>query len=77
MDWIKVTPETMPPDKKPVMVTVRSKTNPSFTDFMKDVAWYSDNGGAWGWDEGEDCTVFLDDDMEVTHWMPYPEPANS
>ena len=57
MDWIKVTPEAMPPDK--------------------DVAWYSDNGGAWGWDEGEDCAVFLDDDMEVTHWMPYPEPANS
>lgn len=23
MDWIKVTPETMPPDMEPVMVTVR------------------------------------------------------
>lgn len=41
---------------------------------MKDVVWSAQNGG-WAYDDGSDCLVYLDDNLEVTHWMPYPDPA--
>ena len=75
MEWIKVTPETMPPAMCPVMVTVRSKKDPDFVDLMKNVLWNPEYEDGWCWDDGADCYVYLDDNMEVTHWMPYPEPA--
>ena len=71
--WIKVTPDTMPPDMEAVLVTARCRDKRST---MADVRW---NGllGLWEmlleasdyyWAELWDC-------YEVTHWMPYPAPA--
>lgn len=71
MDWIKVTPETMPPDMEPVMVTVKGKLG---SDIMKDVVWEQKSNG-WAYDDGADCLIYLDENLKVTHWMPYPEPA--
>ena len=71
MNWLKVTPETMPPDMEPVIVTVKGKCG---KDIMKDVVWSAQNGG-WAYDDGSDCLVYLDDNLEFTHWMPYPDPA--
>ena len=70
MDWIKCT-DRMPPDMEPVMVTVKGKLG---KDIMKDVVWNAQNSG-WAYDDGADCLIYLDDSLEVTHWMPYPEPA--
>lgn len=70
MDWIKCT-DRMPPDMEPVMVTVKGKCG---KDIMKDVMWSAQNG-EWAYDDGTDCLVYLDADLAVTHWSPYPEPA--
>lgn len=74
MDWIKVKPETMPPDVEPVMVTVRVDGGEKQT--WADVRY---NQEYQGWellsDVVEDCWEKLGNDCEVTHWMPYPEPA--
>ena len=53
------------------MVTVKGKLG---KDIMKDVVWNAQNSG-WAYDDGADCLIYLDDSLEVTHWMPYPEPA--
>lgn len=73
MDWIKVT-DRLPKDGELVIATVRSKKDLSFKDIMKDVS-YIKECGEWGWDDGADCIILLDENMEVTHWMPYPAPA--
>jgi len=72
-DWIKCT-DRMPPDMEPVMVTVRIndggkqtwvdvRYNPEYKEWEQ----FADAVGDY-W-EG------LGKDYEVTHWMPYPEPA--
>lgn len=70
MAWIKCT-DRMPPDMEPVIVTVKGKYG---KDIMKDVMWSAQNG-EWAYDDGADFLVYLDGDLAVTHWMPYPEPA--
>lgn len=70
MDWIKCT-DRMPPDMEPVMVTVKGKLG---SDIMKDVVWEQKSNG-WAYDDGADCLIYLDENLKVTHWMPYPEPA--
>lgn len=73
MDWIKVT-QAMPPSMEPVIVTVQSKTDRAFKDIMKDVRWDSDKS-EWCFEDGPEQFVPIYENMEVTHWMPYPEPA--
>ena len=70
--WISVS-QKMPKNMEPVMVTVRSKKDPNFKDIMKDMLW-NEAESEWCWEE-KDCYIFMDENMEVTHWMPYPEPA--
>lgn len=74
MAWIKVTPETMPPDMEPVFITVRSKRDHDFKDVMKDVFW-NETERCWRWSDGNGDLAVLDNCMEVTHWMAYPKPA--
>ena len=71
MDWIKVTPETMPPDMEPVMVTLM------FSDADGKFVWADAryNGVKWEYLSNSWDNVWSDIDGEVTHWMPYPEPA--
>ena len=70
MDWIKCT-DRMPPDMEPVIVTVVWRGNKCVE---ADV--YRENG-CWKQDydsmDGGDTNYYLDD--EITHWIPWPEPA--
>lgn len=71
MNWIKVTPETMPPDMEPVIVTVDDKYNPP------KYTWGGrTNKGKWELlIEAGDVYASIKEWILVTHWMPYPEPA--
>lgn len=72
MNWIKVAPETMPTENEPLLTTIRfyGIENPVV---CADVRWNAENG--WEWlASTHDCT-WEPIDGEVTHWMPYPEPA--
>lgn len=69
MNWIKVTPETMPPDMDPVMVTVRHTGN--FKSVYVD-ARYNAAIGRWQFEYGGNYINF---DSQVTHWAFWPKPA--
>lgn len=75
MEWIKATPDNMPPENQAVLVTIFVGDTEQQNAFVwADVRW-SDKG-RWeylsnSWD-GIWSTI---DDGAVTHWMPYPEPA--
>lgn len=70
MDWIKVTPDTMPPEGEEVLVTV---DNYGYSKETLGGATYTEYSG-WmvlcGSDEGAEPIY-----GKVTHWMPYPAPA--
>lgn len=75
MEWIKVTPETIPPEGELVLVTVHGQ---QLHDVWGNVYYDRD---LEHWVEAS-CTLNPDDDrlvddggLKVTHWMPYPEPA--
>ena len=81
MDWIKVTPETMPPDMEPVMVTafhrglvVDAEPGEKFVSY--DVRW-NEKLQAWEVQEWNICEMEWTTwhDLEITHWMPVPKPA--
>lgn len=86
MEWIKVSPDTMPPDKQPVIVTVHYKDWGKPKDpkgFVLPVAWRKDNMwcgpcsyGPYGQysceDEGASALWYK---WVVTDWMPLPKPA--
>lgn len=72
MHWIKVTPETMPPDKGMVLVTVKDVSGQKWVE--SDICWNEKEGKWQHWhSDGFWENLLLGD--EVTHWMPYPEPA--
>lgn len=73
MDWIKVTPETMPTDNELVFVTCKNRYGKRYV--LHDIV-YSAEYSCWKWGKeeyGNDYWPTLTDD--VTHWMPYPGPA--
>ncbi len=72
MNWIKLTPDTMPPDGDIVMVTVESWNG------ERDVypeARFNKKRGKWEWPYEAGADYWDDIDEKVTHWMPLPEPA--
>lgn len=72
MDWIKVTPETMPPERENVLVTIRyDDSDEKFV--WADVRWSKDVG--WEYLASSFDDIWTSVDGEVTHWMPYPKPA--
>lgn len=74
MKWIKVTPETMPPDNRPVIATAKFLENVVYgwKIVLHDVVW-EENTKQWiDWDRPK---IIEDDSFVITHWMPYPEPA--
>lgn len=90
MDWIKVTPETMPTDMVPVMVTILQRFckydegNLHYSPFVAGP--YRRNRGEWEYrlsgcitetSDGEWGTIHQGTDEReiVTHWMPMPKPA--
>ena len=76
MDWIKVTPETMPPDMEPVIVTVKIPENGKHKDKERKEVWaeiYLENG-SWMYD-ANDGEHEIWDKAVVTHWMPMPKAA--
>ena len=70
MDWIKVT--TMPPDKESVMVTVEDSDGDRY---VYPEARFNKHFGKWEWPYELGADYWEDIVGEVTHWMPYPEPA--
>lgn len=71
MKWIKVTPDTMPSEMEFVLVTAKYNSGERYTEaevrYSKKYGWeyLADSmGGYWSDMRGE-----------VTHWMPYPAPA--
>lgn len=75
MDWVKVTPDTMPPENEIVIGAVAQ----SGTVRPLDILW---SGISWsrysnGWQiEPTDCSVtrFVEnDDFELRFWMPFKE----
>lgn len=82
-NWIKVTTETMPPDMEPVIVTVE-EGGKKYT--IADVRYNPDCGWTVLSDCSGSCCSTLKEVKEdgywewignckVTHWMPYPDPA--
>ena len=74
MGWIKVTPETMPPEGMDVLTTLEHPDGTRITSLT--AARYVH--GKWEILLNTDTLRFLwvaADDLPVTHWMPYPEPA--
>lgn len=73
--WVKVTPETLPPDKEPVLATI---CYPDSVDNMKAV-WadvrYNHDSEKWEYLSNSWQSVWSDVEGEVTHWMSYPSPA--
>lgn len=73
--WIKATPTTMPKNLEPVMATVVGKHG---KDIMKDAVW-DEAENKWGYVDtydDEEYIAYLEEDFVVTHWMPYPAPAD-
>ncbi len=71
MDWIKVTPETMPPDMEPVFATVVDK----YRTPQKSVWIMRNNNGVWESFVEDDYFTKVDEWVKVTHWAKWPEPA--
>lgn len=71
MDWIKVTPETMPPDMQEVIVTFENEKKER--DVQLQARW-NDKHGHWEF-LGYDWEEARDPFYKVTHWMPWPEAA--
>lgn len=76
MDWIKVTPEAMPPDGEPILITIESWMDKHRYVWETQARWHNgfyevweDDGLACGWASGRFAG------SKVTHWMPWPEPA--
>lgn len=65
MEWISAK-ERMPPDKVEVLAYCKRSLNGYGRKSYLDVAWYNSNFDYW-----ENLTHV---DVEVTHWMPLPEP---
>lgn len=76
MDWIKVTPETMPHEFTTCIITIEIGYEWEPPRKVTDVAQYRPGegylDGCWDtfndWDEGQQ-------NIKVTHWMCLPEPA--
>lgn len=72
MAWIKVTPETMPLEGEAVIVTIRYDDSDKRVVWA-DVRWREDVG--WEYLSNSWDSIWSQVDGAVTHWMPYPEPA--
>ena len=75
MAWIKCT-DRPPPDMEPVIVTVKVPAKGRRKDKERKEVWadiYLKNG-VWMYDEN-DGEHEIWDKAAVTHWMPWPEPA--
>lgn len=74
MDWIKVTPETMPPKGKRLILT---SENPDGSKTIDIAVWCVEEKGWLLLLPGFHPSTLADSKTEftITHWMPYPEPA--
>lgn len=78
MEWIKVTPETMPNEYSHCFITIeigyeweRPRRVTDIAQYRPDKGYIDSHWDTWNdWDEGQQH-------IKVTHWMPtnFPEPA--
>lgn len=72
MDWIKVTPDTMPPDMETVIVTIlQSNGEKIVCPFARYIA----QNKEWYWAFNDEFYSGVSGDWIITHWMPYLTPA--
>ena len=74
MDWIKVTPETMPPSGMMLIVTIEINGK-RMVEY--DVAW-NERKKEWAWvkfGKNPEYISLKNSNVKVTHWMPMPSPA--
>ena len=73
--WVKVTHGAMPPDREFVMVTYELPTKERICSECKKICCVD---GKWVEYVGGDHALEIERDYpcKVTHWMPYPTPAN-
>lgn len=57
MEWIRVTPDTMPQNTDPVLAPAVGKAG---KELLKDAVW-DKLKGLWGYEDGADCIIYLDD----------------
>lgn len=80
MDWIKLTPETMPPDMEPVLATMMDMMEPPHKNKSTRIARL--NAGKWEvlfLDSRGIKAIYLDDYsgyFKIVCWMPIPEPLD-
>lgn len=74
MDWIKMTPSTMPEKNKRVILTTRNLDGSKTTDVAK---WCGEKLGWMILLPGFHPSTLETESarFEITHWMPYPEAA--
>lgn len=75
--WRRVTPETMPPDMVPVFVSITHDYGGGAIGKWVDaqVRYNPDNGWEYLCDAYNLRWTYYSSSKEITHWMPYPEPA--
>lgn len=73
MEWIKVT-DRLPEEGQLVLVTIRHSI-PNISPVWADVKWTKYGGWKYLVNAWEDFWAPISNDDEVTHWMPYPTPA--
>lgn len=72
-DWIKVDADHMPPDMEPVIVTIECDgKRRAYQEHRWNLRY---NSWEWLCEASAGYWEFVDEDEEITHWMPYPEPA--
>ena len=70
MDWIKCT-DRMPPDKKPVIVTVNDR---GIKYVFSGAIWDAEKR-IWKYKVNYELGKMAEYEAEITHWMPTPGPA--
>lgn len=77
MDWVKVTPETMPKPFEEVMATIETDgARGKRREFRPVVRWLGDERGWEEYEAIEDCVWWpICAGERVTHWMKYPAVA--
>lgn len=75
MNWIKVTPDTMPKEYEKVIVTIKNKDGHRYV--LENVEFRPDSvlGQWWYYSFNSDSYEPIDKDETITHWIPKLKPA--
>lgn len=77
MEWVKISPDTMPPDMEPLIVSVRQDFGSGEIGkcVSQNVRYRTKNGWEYLVDSYNNKWSDFRNSNEITHWMKIPEPA--